>query len=125
MYPDPASAATYPDLVIGIDGGGTHTVALLAERADDGPVIGRGEGVPEFWAAGVRKRLAPRLRRQPFRGPCRGWQGYVAALTALRIRNCYGSNRKMSPGVVKLVCKPAIAKSGDGLPDRLPIFAYE
>ncbi|WP_143393451.1 N-acetylglucosamine kinase [Fimbriiglobus ruber] len=34
-----------PDLVVGIDGGGTRTLALLA-RADTGEVLGRGSGGP-------------------------------------------------------------------------------
>lgn len=34
-----------PDLVIGIDGGGTHTAAILA-RLDSGEILGRGAGGP-------------------------------------------------------------------------------
>jgi N-acetylglucosamine kinase-like BadF-type ATPase len=36
----------YADLVLGIDGGGSHTVVLLAERQTDGRVLGRGQVGP-------------------------------------------------------------------------------
>ncbi len=40
----PPAVAAADDLVLGIDGGGSHTVALLARR--DGAVVGRGEAGP-------------------------------------------------------------------------------
>ena len=47
-----------PDLVIGIDGGATHTTAFLAESAT-GNVLGRGESGPSnIQAAGVDAALA-------------------------------------------------------------------
>jgi N-acetylglucosamine kinase-like BadF-type ATPase len=36
----------YPDLVLGIDGGGSHTIAVLAERGSTDRVVGRGEAGP-------------------------------------------------------------------------------
>src|SRR5205085_1242874 len=61
----PPAAASEPaaDLLLGIDGGGTHTVALLA-RADAKPgrgwvLVGRGEGGPSnLHAGGTGKALA-------------------------------------------------------------------
>jgi N-acetylglucosamine kinase-like BadF-type ATPase len=44
-FTDPPSRPIRPDLVLGIDGGGTHTAAILARR-DTGDVIGRGTGGP-------------------------------------------------------------------------------
>ncbi|HLW67953.1 MAG TPA: BadF/BadG/BcrA/BcrD ATPase family protein [Gemmataceae bacterium] len=38
--------AQYPDLILGIDGGGSHTIAVLAERASNGRILGRGEAGP-------------------------------------------------------------------------------
>ncbi|MBN9519638.1 BadF/BadG/BcrA/BcrD type ATPase [bacterium] len=46
-----------PDLVIGVDGGATHTAALLADAAT-GTVLGRGESGPSnIQAAGVESAL--------------------------------------------------------------------
>src|SRR5438309_3472194 len=51
MPPSPRS------LVLGIDGGGTHTVALLAEAAT-GTILGRGTGGPSnIQAVGVEAAL--------------------------------------------------------------------
>ena len=36
----------HADLVLGIDGGGSHTIAVLAERGRDGQVVGRGRAGP-------------------------------------------------------------------------------
>ena len=48
---------TAPDLVLGIDGGATHTVALLADAAS-GAVRGRGEAGPSnIQAVGVEAAL--------------------------------------------------------------------
>src|SRR5262245_7992980 len=56
-----ADATAHPaadDLVIGIDGGGSHTVALLAERHDRGRVLGRGTAGPSnIQAIGVERAL--------------------------------------------------------------------
>ena len=44
------------EFVIGIDGGGSHTVALLAERAPGGKVLGHGESGPSnIQAVGVER----------------------------------------------------------------------
>ena len=36
-----AAAPAHSDLVLGIDGGGSHTVAILAQREDGGKILGR------------------------------------------------------------------------------------
>ena len=52
-------AVVYPNLVIGIDGGGSHTVALLAERLDDGRIIGKGQAGPSnIQSVGVERAVA-------------------------------------------------------------------
>jgi N-acetylglucosamine kinase-like BadF-type ATPase len=35
-----------PNLILGIDGGGSHTIAVLAERAEAGRIVGRGQAGP-------------------------------------------------------------------------------
>src|SRR5260221_4321390 len=50
--------STYPDLILGIDGGGSHTVALLAEKADGGRILGRGTAGPSnMQAVGEERAL--------------------------------------------------------------------
>jgi N-acetylmuramic acid 6-phosphate etherase len=52
-----ASAPTYADLVIGIDGGGSHTVAFLAE-AVNGRVVGRSRSGPSnIQSVGIERAL--------------------------------------------------------------------
>jgi N-acetylglucosamine kinase-like BadF-type ATPase len=52
-------ALVYPNLVIGIDGGGSHTIAFLAERAEGGRILGRGEAGPSnAQALGVERAVA-------------------------------------------------------------------
>jgi N-acetylmuramic acid 6-phosphate etherase len=49
---------SYPDLVIGVDGGGSHTVTLLADARTGGKIIGRGEGGPSnTQAVGVERAI--------------------------------------------------------------------
>lgn len=80
--PPPASSC-----VLGIDGGGTHTVALLAEGAT-GEVLGRGTGGPSnIQAAGVEAALRElnaavksafadaRCERKPVAAACLGLAG--------------------------------------------------
>ena len=38
--------AMHPDLILGIDGGGSHTIVVLAEKMNDGMTVGRGESGP-------------------------------------------------------------------------------
>jgi N-acetylmuramic acid 6-phosphate etherase len=38
--------SSHPELIIGIDGGGSHTVALLAEKDESGRILGRGSAGP-------------------------------------------------------------------------------
>jgi N-acetylglucosamine kinase-like BadF-type ATPase len=53
-----SSSIARPDLVIGIDGGATHTTSFLAEAAT-GTILGRGESGPSnIQAAGVDAALA-------------------------------------------------------------------
>jgi len=48
----------HPDLIIGIDGGGSHTVALLAEKAEEGRILGRGKAGPSnVQAIGAERAL--------------------------------------------------------------------
>jgi N-acetylmuramic acid 6-phosphate etherase len=74
------------DLCLGVDGGGTHTVALLAGR--DGTVLGRGEGGPSnLHAVGAQRTLqalgeavaaafaAAGLTRVPVAAACLGLAG--------------------------------------------------
>ena len=45
---------THPDLILGIDGGGSHTVALLAERTESGHLLARSTSGPSnIQAVGV------------------------------------------------------------------------
>lgn len=54
----PAGPSARPDLVVGVDGGGSTTVAVLARR-DTGAVLGRGAGGPSnIQAVGVGPGLA-------------------------------------------------------------------
>src|SRR5258708_4442762 len=55
---DPA-APFHDDLVLGIDGGGSHTLAYLAARSLDGPVVGRGSSGPSnIQAVGEERAFA-------------------------------------------------------------------
>jgi N-acetylmuramic acid 6-phosphate etherase len=55
----PSSVANCSNLVIGIDGGGSHTVAFLAERIAGGKILGRGESGPSnIQAVGVERAMA-------------------------------------------------------------------
>ncbi|MBX9578853.1 MAG: hypothetical protein K2X87_00970, partial [Gemmataceae bacterium] len=78
---------TRPDLVVGVDGGATHTLALLADAAT-GRVVGRGEAGPsniqavgeepalrELGLAVDRAFAAARLARRPVAGACLGLAG--------------------------------------------------
>src|SRR5262249_43095239 len=42
----PPDAGSNLDLVLGIDGGGSHTLAILAERQPQGQIVGRGTAGP-------------------------------------------------------------------------------
>ena len=103
-----------PDLVLGIDGGGTHTVAILA-NADTGSVLGRGSSGPSnIQAVGVEAALqeldravaaafqAANLARIPIGAAClglagidlnegldiiRGWADRVALAKELSVAN--------------------------------------
>jgi N-acetylmuramic acid 6-phosphate etherase len=54
----PAATPNYPDLVLGIDGGGSHTLAYLAEAHTNGGVLGRGEAGPSnIQSVGIERAL--------------------------------------------------------------------
>lgn len=54
----PETPVFWPNLVLGIDGGGSHTIAFLAERKSGGEVIGRGVAGPSnIQAVGVERAV--------------------------------------------------------------------
>lgn len=57
VYTLPGLTVRHPDLVLGVDGGGTHTIAVLAHRGT-GEVLGRGTaGGSNIQSAGERSAL--------------------------------------------------------------------
>src|SRR5262245_37291633 len=54
----PAAPPTYPELVLGIDGGGSHTLACLAEAQAGGRGVGKGEAGPSnIQSVGIERAL--------------------------------------------------------------------
>lgn len=125
LFDSEPSLSVRSDLVLGVDGGGSHTVAVLAER-DTGLVLGRGKAGPsniqtgesdalrELDAAIDRAFTAASLDREPVAAACLGLAG-IDRNEGLDLIHSWASQRHLSQSLT--VANDATLLLAAGTPD--------